>query len=153
MKIESSIAAYQDPAIRNANVMLPFETARSCRLWALQTSRCNVVSLLPKCSCQHAFYLSQSPECFWLLHHCSILYCYTHCSIGPPDTSRTVCKDRIAQCAGVSCPSRPREIQLSDRQCRVKGRPHYYSPKKEEYAHIRFDLDAGSSASPKLSLL
>ena len=26
---------------------------------------------------------------------------------------------------------------------RVKGRPHYYSPKKEEYAHIRFDLDAG----------
>ncbi len=26
---------------------------------------------------------------------------------------------------------------------RVKGRPHYYSPKKEEYAHIKFDLDAG----------
>lgn len=25
----------------------------------------------------------------------------------------------------------------------VKGRPHYYSQKKEEYAHIRFDLDAG----------
>ena len=25
----------------------------------------------------------------------------------------------------------------------VRGRPHYYSPKKEEYAHIRFDLDAG----------
>ncbi|MCJ1446650.1 MAG: hypothetical protein MMC23_007156 [Stictis urceolatum] len=24
----------------------------------------------------------------------------------------------------------------------VKGRPHYYSTKKEEYAHIRFDLDA-----------
>ncbi|KAL8923061.1 MAG: hypothetical protein Q9172_003307 [Xanthocarpia lactea] len=24
----------------------------------------------------------------------------------------------------------------------VKGRPHYHSPKKEEYAHIRFDLDA-----------
>ncbi|KAL6722156.1 Signal peptidase complex subunit [Lecanora helva] len=24
----------------------------------------------------------------------------------------------------------------------VKGRPHYYSPKKEEYAHIKFDLDA-----------
>ncbi len=28
---------------------------------------------------------------------------------------------------------------------RVKGRPHYYSPKKEEYAHIKFDLDAGRS--------
>lgn len=26
---------------------------------------------------------------------------------------------------------------------RVKGRPHYYSTKKEEYAHIKFDLDAG----------
>jgi hypothetical protein len=26
----------------------------------------------------------------------------------------------------------------------VKGRPHYYSYKKEEYAHIKFDLDAGT---------
>ncbi|KAL8738073.1 MAG: hypothetical protein Q9181_001097 [Wetmoreana brouardii] len=25
---------------------------------------------------------------------------------------------------------------------RVKGRPHYHSTKKEDYAHIRFDLDA-----------
>ncbi|KAI9731878.1 MAG: hypothetical protein M1834_004329 [Cirrosporium novae-zelandiae] len=24
----------------------------------------------------------------------------------------------------------------------IKGRPHYYSTKKEEYAHIKFDLDA-----------
>ena len=28
---------------------------------------------------------------------------------------------------------------------RVKGRPHYYSPKKTEYAIIKFDLDAGPS--------
>ncbi|KAL9591942.1 MAG: hypothetical protein Q9179_007219, partial [Wetmoreana sp. 5 TL-2023] len=27
-------------------------------------------------------------------------------------------------------------------RCRVKGRPHYHSTKKEDYAHIRFDLDA-----------
>jgi signal peptidase complex subunit 3 len=27
----------------------------------------------------------------------------------------------------------------------VRGRPHYYSPKREEYAHIRFDLDADLS--------
>jgi hypothetical protein len=27
----------------------------------------------------------------------------------------------------------------------VRGRPHYYSTKKAEYAHIRFDLDAGAS--------
>lgn len=29
---------------------------------------------------------------------------------------------------------------------RVKGRPHYHSTKKEEYAHIRFDLDADLSS-------
>jgi len=28
------------------------------------------------------------------------------------------------------------------RPYRVRGRPHYYSTKKEEYAHIKFDLDA-----------
>jgi signal peptidase complex subunit 3 len=28
----------------------------------------------------------------------------------------------------------------------VKGRPHYYSPKREEYAQIRFDLDADLSS-------
>lgn len=27
----------------------------------------------------------------------------------------------------------------------VRGRPHYYSPKREEYAHVKFDLDAGMS--------
>lgn len=30
------------------------------------------------------------------------------------------------------------------RQYSVKGRPHYYSTKKEEYAHVKFDLDAGT---------
>lgn len=29
---------------------------------------------------------------------------------------------------------------------RIKGRPHYYATKKEEYAQIRFDLDAGTSS-------
>lgn len=28
----------------------------------------------------------------------------------------------------------------------VRGRPHYYSTKKEEYAHIRFSLDADLSS-------
>ncbi|KAI4150620.1 MAG: hypothetical protein LQ340_003971 [Diploschistes diacapsis] len=27
----------------------------------------------------------------------------------------------------------------------IKGRPNYYSSKREEYAHIKFDLEAGSS--------
>lgn len=26
------------------------------------------------------------------------------------------------------------------------GRPHYYSRQKEEYAHITFDLDVGTSS-------
>ncbi|KAF3009685.1 hypothetical protein E8E13_008466 [Curvularia kusanoi] len=36
------------------------------------------------------------------------------------------------------------DIQLRSVQV-VKGRPHYYSYKKEEYAHIKFDLDADLS--------
>ena len=35
----------------------------------------------------------------------------------------------------------------------VKGRPHYYSPKKEEYANIKFDLSAGSSLLPMCTTL
>jgi signal peptidase complex subunit 3 len=35
-------------------------------------------------------------------------------------------------------------IQLRNVQV-VKGRPHYYSSKREEYAHVKFDLDAGTS--------
>jgi signal peptidase complex subunit 3 len=36
-------------------------------------------------------------------------------------------------------------ISLRDVQV-VKGRPHYYSPKREEYSQIRFDLDADLSS-------
>ena len=35
-------------------------------------------------------------------------------------------------------------LQLKSVQV-VKGRPHYYSTKREEYAHVKFDLDAGTS--------
>ena len=42
---------------------------------------------------------------------------------------------------------------MSNIRCRVKGRPHYYSPKKEEYANIKFDLDAGPSAAPRMFML
>ncbi|KAJ4993399.1 signal peptidase subunit [Stagonosporopsis vannaccii] len=37
------------------------------------------------------------------------------------------------------------DIQLRNVQV-VKGRPHYYSYKKEEYAHIKFDLDTDLSS-------
>ncbi|KAI9760655.1 MAG: hypothetical protein M4579_001519 [Chaenotheca gracillima] len=43
-------------------------------------------------------------------------------------------------------PQRPTaELSVQNVQV-VKGRPHYYSTKKEEYAHIRFDLDADLSS-------
>lgn len=43
--------------------------------------------------------------------------------------------------------SQPPSAKLAVRNVQVvRGRPHYYSPKREEYAHIRFDLDADLSA-------
>lgn len=46
-----------------------------------------------------------------------------------------------------SSPARqPPSAKISVRNVQVvRGRPHYYSPKREEYAHIRFDLDADLS--------
>lgn len=35
--------------------------------------------------------------------------------------------------------------------CSAKGRPHYYSTKREEYAHVTFDLDAGTLLPSALS--
>lgn len=35
------------------------------------------------------------------------------------------------------------ELRKANPTSRIKGRPHYYSTKKEEYARIQFDLDAG----------
>jgi hypothetical protein len=32
----------------------------------------------------------------------------------------------------------------TDQDNRAKGRPHYYSTRREEYAHIRFNLDMGA---------
>jgi hypothetical protein len=36
--------------------------------------------------------------------------------------------------------------KFTDHAYRAKGRAHYYSTKKEEYAHVRFDLDTGTVA-------
>lgn len=100
-------------------------------------------------SFQDAFNFSKSPKRLWLLHYCSILHCNTHCSIRATYNSRTIREDRITQCTGVGCPLGDLRALISNKIYRVKGRPHYYSPKKEEYAHIKFDLDAGSSTPPQ----
>jgi signal peptidase complex subunit 3 len=52
----------------------------------------------------------------------------------------------IALSSFISPQSPSASIQLRNVQV-VKGRPHYYSYKKEEYAHVRFDLDAGTFCS------
>ena len=52
----------------------------------------------------------------------------------------------IALSSFVAPQSPSADIQVRSVQV-VKGRPHYYSYKKEEYAHIKFDLDAGTSPS------
>jgi signal peptidase complex subunit 3 len=49
----------------------------------------------------------------------------------------------IALSSFVAPQSPSASIQLRNVQV-VKGRPHYYSYKKEEYAHVRFDLDTGT---------
>jgi signal peptidase complex subunit 3 len=49
----------------------------------------------------------------------------------------------IALSSFISPQSPTASIQLRNVQV-VKGRPHYYSYKKEEYAHIKFDLDTGT---------
>ncbi|MCJ1352988.1 MAG: hypothetical protein MMC33_002972 [Icmadophila ericetorum] len=51
----------------------------------------------------------------------------------------------IALTALVSPQTPTANIQLRNIQV-VKGRPHYYSSKKEEYAHIKFDLEADFSS-------
>ena len=50
----------------------------------------------------------------------------------------------IALSSFISPQSPTASISLRNVQV-VKGRPHYYSPKREEYAHVKFDLDAGMS--------
>ncbi|KAF2721116.1 signal peptidase 22 kDa subunit [Polychaeton citri CBS 116435] len=46
----------------------------------------------------------------------------------------------------LACPQSPSaSLELRNVQV-VKGRPHYYSTKREEYAHIKFDLDADLSS-------
>ncbi|KAK1019754.1 Signal peptidase complex subunit [Friedmanniomyces endolithicus] len=50
----------------------------------------------------------------------------------------------IAVSVVLSAQSPSASLQLRNVQV-VKGRPHYYSTKREEYAHVKFDLDADLS--------
>ncbi|TAQ89452.1 hypothetical protein B7494_g2228 [Chlorociboria aeruginascens] len=52
----------------------------------------------------------------------------------------------LIACSDFIAPRTPKaDISIKDVQV-VRGRPHYYSTKKEEYAHIKFSLDADFSS-------
>jgi len=93
---------------------------------------------------QDALQPCKTTECLRLLHNgrirsrrpCSPLRC--------PLTPDSLRQAHAAQRAGVSPPTLLQASILTGFLHSVKGRPHYYSTTKEEYAHIRFDLEAGS---------
>ncbi|KAI9697508.1 MAG: hypothetical protein M1820_007774 [Bogoriella megaspora] len=61
-------------------------------------------------------------------------------------TTVACCVAALIAISVVVAPQAPSaSLKLNDVQV-VKGRPHYYSTKKEEYAHIKFELDADLSS-------
>lgn len=94
---------------------------------------------------QDAFNPCKDSKRLWIFHNCCFLYCYSCGSFCHLHCSRPFCKIRAAKCAGVCISQWATKIteSWSIITFTVKGRPHYYSSKKEEYAHIKFDLDAG----------
>ena len=93
---------------------------------------------------QDALHSSQGTECIWIFHDCCILYCTVNSALGACHSPASASQHSIAQRSGVSYMYlEAHHYVFANIICRVKGRPHYYSPKKEEYAHIKFDLDAG----------
>lgn len=109
----------------------------------------------------HAFHAGPRAECLRLLHYCSSLCRCSHCPLRLRRSPGTLRLHQAPECPDV----RPPELQCPNSRLTtflhsVRGRPHYYSSKKEEYAHIKFDLDAGmhrpwpaNKASSELTLL
>lgn len=101
-------------------------------------------SIIQQTGRRHAFNYQSRAECLWLLYHRGLLHCCLCRLVLTPLSTNPYDEHRAAQYPGV-CFSLDILIFGHDwTKYRVKGRPHYYSPKREEYAHIKFDLDAGT---------
>jgi len=100
----------------------------------------------------HAQRLKPSPERLRILHNSRLGRRPCHCPCQSRlDTNAPIKRWQleITEYSGVSCKHQESRSTLHENEAhksvlpRVKGRPHYYSQKKEEYAHIKFDLDVG----------
>lgn len=93
----------------------------------------------------HAFHARPRPECLRLLHHRSCRRRCPHCPLCLHPAPDSVRQHQAAECPDVRLPVPQCLVaKLTGLFLSVRGRPHYYSSKKEEYAHIKFDLDAGT---------
>ena len=99
----------------------------------------------------NAFQHRPHPKCLRILHNRRLRRRSPDRSFRSDSTTNTKRK-----CSSKRCPSvrRPRsstsQFSFQDKQAnrdrRVRGRPHYYSSKKEEYAVIKFSLSADLSS-------
>jgi hypothetical protein len=99
---------------------------------------------------EDAFHARARAEYLWLLYHC----CFCHCGTDRSDrldySEDTDRQDRGRKYSGVCLSlsltliSANWLIVVHDNS--LRGRPHYYSTRKEDYANIRFSVDADLSS-------
>ena len=109
--------------------------------------RPSIISALRGHCSKDAHHHRARPKCLWLLHNRLLRHCSLNRSIRSPRASNTQRSCHRERCSSVfpSSPSQTPNPHLQQAN-RVRGRPHYYSTKKEEYAHIRFSLSADFSS-------
>jgi len=94
----------------------------------------------------NAFKRRPYPKCLRILHNRGLRRCSPDRSLRSNNASYTQ-RERGRKRSSSVCPllpTLPKAIKLTLRS--VRGRPHYYSAKKEEYAIIKFSLSADLSS-------
>jgi hypothetical protein len=92
----------------------------------------------------NAFKHRPHPKCLRILHNCHLRRSSPDRSLRSNSSSNTKRKCLRKRCPSVclSLANSPSKLTAHS----VKGRPHYYSAKKEEYAIIKFSLSADLSS-------